>query len=250
MDGLKEALEYAVEIAAPKVMELELDDGLVGTFSDKQLYPVRPDIPLLTDTIYMSTLSSLVEYLKSDVDAMDKSVELLVHVVSPTKVVLNSTLDANKNRSALARVEHNPPVFHYGNYYDHESFVIAMQSQFIDDPNTNRADLLAFAGTVECGTVASYGDDGISQKAVIKQGVASKADAIVPNPVVLRPYRTFPEVEQPISSFVFRMKDGNRGVECALFEADGGAWKNVAMKNVAAYLEFELADMANVTVIY
>lgn len=249
MDGLKEALEYAVEIAAPKVMELELDDGLVGTFSDKKLYPVRPDIPI-PEPIKMSTLSSLVSYLKSSVDVTDKSVDLLVHVVSPTKVVLRSTLDVNKNRSTLAYATYDAPTFEYGRYYDHESFIIAVQSKFIDDPNTNIDELLAFAGTVESGTVASYGDDGITQKAVIKQGIASKSDAIVPNPVVLRPYRTFPEVEQPISSFVFRMKDGNRGVECALFNADGGAWEHAAMKNIAAYLEFELADMANVTVIY
>ena len=37
------------------------------------------------------------------------------------------------------------------------------------------------------------------------------ADVIVPNPVKLRPYRTFAEIEQPESSYVFRIKDGDRG---------------------------------------
>ena len=67
-------------------------------------------------------------------------------------------------------------------------------------------------------------------------------NAIVPNPVILRPYRTFPEVEQPASSFIFRMKE-NDGVCCALFEADGGAWKNEAMRNIKEYLKENLCDL-------
>ena len=50
---------------------------------------------------------------------------------------------------------------------------------------------------MENKTVANYGDDGVSQKATITKGIAGKEDVIVPNPVTLRPYRTFLEVEQP-----------------------------------------------------
>ena len=103
--------------------------------------------------------------------------------------------------------------------------------------------LMKFAGTVENGTLAQYGDDGITQKATIKTGIASKGDAVVPNPVILRPFRTFVEVEQPESAFVFRMREGGRGeIECAIFEADGGAWKNAAMKRIKEYLQYELNE--------
>lgn len=96
--------------------------------------------------------------------------------------------------------------------------------------------------------MAQYSDDGISQKATVKTGIASKGDAIVPNPVKLQPYRTFHEVEQPMSEFIFRMKSDD-GVRCALFEADGGAWENVAMKKIKEYLEVELADYSDFTII-
>ena len=113
----------------------------------------------------------------------------------------------------------------------------------IKEAKTDRALLLKFAGTVEAGTVAEYGDDGVTQKATVKTGIASKGDAIVPNPVRLRPYRTFLEVEQPVSEFVFRMKqDKYDGITCAIFEADGGAWKVAAMKAIKDYLQFELED--------
>ena len=39
------------------------------------------------------------------------------------------------------------------------------------------------------------------------------------------------------------MRDCDEEIGCAIFEADGGAWKREAMKNVKEYLEFELADL-------
>ena len=90
----------------------------------------------------------------------------------------------------------------------------------------------------------------MTQKATIKTGISTVGDAIVPNPVTLRPFRTFVEVEQPESSFVFRMRQGDgRGVECAVYEADGGAWKNEAMESVKEYLKEGLKEFPRYTVI-
>ena len=122
-----------------------------------------------------------------------------------------------------------------------------MQSKFVD--NEDRKLLLKFAGTVQDGTVTEYGDDGVSQKATVKTWLSSKSDAIVPNPVILKPFRTFLEVDQPESAFIFRMKNGNYGVQCALFEADGGAWKIEAMKNIKEYLQEELKEVEDLVVI-
>jgi hypothetical protein len=45
------------------------------------------------------------------------------------------------------------------------------------------------------------------------------------------------------------MSNGPRGVTCALFEADGGAWKNETMDQIADYLKNELSDNQQVIVI-
>lgn len=92
------------------------------------------------------------------------------------------------------------------------------------------------------GTTANYDDDGVSQKTTIKSGIANKTDVIVPNPVKLRPYRTFAEIEQPQSSYVFRIQDGDHGPSFKLVEADGGLWKNATMKKIKDYLAYELAE--------
>ena len=195
-------------------------------------------------TIGMKTLTSLVEYIKANIDSMSE--KMIVHVISPTEVHLYSSLDADRKREYLVEVNAELPDFRFGSFIDHENFVIALQSKFV--PNEDRDLVLKFAGTVEDGTVAEYGDDGVTQKATIKTGVASKADAVVPNPVNLIPYRTFLEVQQPASDFIFRMKS-SCGVQCAIFEADGGAWKNEAMSRIKNYLALELSEYPQFTVI-
>lgn len=57
-------------------------------------------------------------------------------------------------------------------------------------------------------------------------------------------------VEQPKSEFVFRMEqDKYDGIKCGIFEADGGAWKIEATKKIKEYLQFELAEFKDITVI-
>ncbi|MBA9087066.1 hypothetical protein FHR92_003546 [Fontibacillus solani] len=130
------------------------------------------------------------------------------------------------------------PEFRYGNYYDAESFNIKLQSVFV--ANEDRTKLLKVVGNIKEEAVRQVGDDGVSQSIVAKTGVATVEDVKVPNPVLLAPYRTFVEVEQPESSFIFRMKDGP---SAALFEADGRAWRNDAIANVSNYLAEELNEL-------
>ena len=240
MSGIiKEAIEHLLELGKPNVQDI---NGI--TYSDKDLEPIIYNPK--ARAIQMNTLTSLVDYIKAQVDEMDE--KMIVHVQSPTKVSLYSALDGERIRENMVEVLARVPGFEYGRFIDHERFCIGLQAKFLEDPESDRSLVLKFAGTVEDGTVSQYSDDGVSQKATIKTGIASRGDAIVPNPVKLRPYRTFHEVQQPISEFIFRMKSDD-GVWCALFEADGGAWENVAMKNIKEYLEVELADYPNFTII-
>lgn len=237
---IKEALQYIVGLGETREHTIHGD-----TYSDKELYRVEKYIPMAR-AIEMNTLTSLVDYIKANIDTMaDK---MIIQVVSPEEVRLFSQLNEQRKREDIVVVKAVTPTFSYERFIDHESFCINVQAKFIDDPQTDKALLLKFAGTVEQGSVAEYGDDGVTQKATVRQGIASKTDAVVPNPVKLRPYRTFIEIEQPVSEFIFRMRD-ERGITCALFEADGGAWKNVAMSKIKDYLQFELSEFPQFTVI-
>lgn len=238
---IKSAIQYIVDLAKPDIQKF---DGEI--YSDKKLHHINP-IPY-AEKIEMNTLSSLVEYIKSGIDRY--SGKMIIHIKSPTLVSMYSALDDKREREHIVDVIANVPKFNFGCFDNHESFVIGIQSKFVDDINTDKSLLLKFAGTVEAGSIAEYGDDGISQKATVKTGIASKGDAIIPSPAKLKPFRTFVEVEQPISDFIFRMKDDRcGGVQCALFEADGGAWKIVATDLIKVYLRRELKEYDNFIVI-
>lgn len=237
---IKEALQYIVGLGKA---EEHVING--ACYSDKPLHRIDTYYPK-ADAIEMHTLTSLVDYIKSEVDEMPP--RMIVEVKSPTEVELYSQLDPNRDRESLVVASARVPGFEFDRFVEHEKFCINLQSKFI--PSDDRELILKFAGTVEAGSVSEYGDDGVTQKATIKTGLASKGDAIVPNPVCLRPYRTFLEVEQPESAFVFRMKQDSYGsVMCAIFEADGGAWKMDATQTIKEYLQRELDGMPQFTVI-
>ena len=198
------------------------------------------------DPLEVATLTSFVRYIKDFKENFKDFTPLLLHVVSPTRVELTTALDSDRRRETLMIAEAEIPRIPFGKYIDNEQMLITVQSMFIDDPETDRAAVLKFAGTVTSGSIKEYGDDGVTQKATIKQGVASKAEGIVPSPCVLRPFRTFAEVEQPASKFIFRMRDTRDEVEAALFEADGGAWKNEARENIRKYLEKQVGVLVTV----
>ena len=230
---IKEALQWIVESQQPKIIK----DG-DWSYTSENLQ--RLDECLRADPVGMTTLSGLVDYIKSKVDALDD--KMLIHVVSPTEVQLISPLDLDRERECLVKVRAELPEITYGRFLNTEPFLISIRANFVQNEGSEA--VLRFAGTIESGTLAVYSDDGISQSATVKKGIAGKESALVPNPVKLRPYRTFIEVQQPESEFIFRMRDCDEEIGCAIFEADGGAWKREAMKNIKEYLEFELADLA------
>lgn len=239
---IKKAFEYIVGLSCPTLLEVGCE-----TYSDKPLHRISY-VPR-AKSIEMNTLSSLIDYIKSGVDSFCD--QMIIHVESPTKVRMYSALDCEREREYVVEVNAQLPRFAFDQFQDHEAFCIGIQSKCVDDPNTDKAILLKFAGTVEAGSVAEYGDDGVSQKATVKTGIASKGEALVPSPAVLKPFRTFVEVEQPVSSFIFRMKEDkyNNGIQCALFEADGGAWKIEAMKAIKLYLMNALEGFDNFIII-
>jgi hypothetical protein len=73
---------------------------------------------------------------------------------------------------------------------------------------------------------------------VAKLGVATVSNTQVPNPIKLKPFRTFAEIEQPESEFILRLQDGPR---IALFAADGGKWKLEAINSIKKY--FQLMEL-------
>jgi hypothetical protein len=223
---IQKAIQYLVELGNNKVEYLNGQ-----TYSTNKMHLIADPI---AEKLNVRSLAGLVEYLKSNFDTEDK---IMVHVESPTEVSAFLELNSDRNRDYLMKASAMIPQFRFEEWYDPETFNIKLQSVFVK--NEDRDVILQVVGNIREEDVKTFGDNGVSQSVTAKVGVATVGQVEVPNPVLLAPYRTFVEVDQPESNFVFRMKNGPK---CALFEADGGAWKLEAMRNIQKYLEDELTN--------
>jgi len=248
---LKEMLEYVVGISAPTFYEGE--NGI--KYSDREFKKVEnfPRFP----SIRLSTLQSLSDYLHENPDQLTG--DFILHVEGPERIVLQGTADKQKNRDSILEVVPSVPKICVDGYVDREQFIINLQSCFLpyttEEGYCDRDDVIALCSSIKVGTVQEYQDNGCYQKVTIKDGIVSEKEAMVPSIVSLQPFSTFPEVEQPVRKFLFRLKDdkyAESGSKCTLFEADGGAWKNKATQSIAEWLEASLdtAEGLHVTVLY
>ncbi|WP_297639639.1 hypothetical protein, partial [uncultured Clostridium sp.] len=233
----KEALEYLIKIGEEKEPIVDLPQG---TYSRVNLTRITAPV---ANTLTVSTLTGLVDYIKGNVDNLKG--ELLIQIDSYKRVRLFSPLNEDKDRELYIEAKAIlPDNVRYDQFLSTEMFNIMLQSSFVDVGD--KKVLLKYTGLVKDEAVKELGDDGIKQQVTIKTGVASVNQAEVPNPVQLAPFRTFVEVEQPISKFIFRMKNGP---SAAIYEADGGAWRNEAIKNIKDYLQKELKGFPSIKII-
>lgn len=217
---LKNFVEYLLQLG--NVRQEQIGSQI---FTTQPVNLIRQPTP---DALVVRNLSGLVDYLKSN---YDNQPPVLVHVESPTTVNVYSTYNRDMQRNVLITAKALLPEIPFKQFLDAEQFNILLQSCFV--PNDDRDALLAVIGNIQEQTVATIGDDGTSQSVTAKTGIATVGNVKVPNPVNLKPFRTFVEIHQPASQFIFRMRTGP---QAALFEADGGAWKIDAIDEIKAYL--------------
>lgn len=229
---IQKALQYIVDSIHAKIETV--NGQTYNSYSNLNLLPVPRPKPL-----QVRNLSGLVDFIKVNYDKQDP---VLIHVVSPTEVNVYSTFNQDMQRNHLLQAEALLPRIPFENYLDVEQFNVLLQSCFV--PNEYSVALLALVGNVQDGQVLTFGDDGVTQTVTAKTGVATLGNVQVPNPVVLKPFRTFVDVVQPESQFIFRLRSGQgqSSPSAGLHEADGGAWKLVAIHTIRDYLTFELAD--------
>lgn len=236
--NLRDAINYLVDLgeenAEPKVVEI---GGKIYCNKNLKRYDEAPK----AEPIKGASLTALLDYiLNNPAELPDR--KMILHVTAPDEVRFYSALDKERKREVLFVASAKLPCFRFDQYMSQEEFIIGMQSCFVKNDDSEL--ILKVSGNVENKSVTHYGDDGVSQKATIKQGIASRADVIVPNPVTLIPYRTFLEIKQIESKFVFRIsEDRNEQPIFKLVEADGGAWKFAAMRRIADYLSDNLSDL-------
>lgn len=250
-EAVKEIANLALGKRAPTTIEIHGKTHLLvpaagGTWEVTE----RGGPGLRPETLAIHTLAGFVTYVNEVAESRDDAVRdtLVIHVRSHEEVSLitGSTQDGYEVRNVLAVTKFEPLLgpagVRYGTWMDLETFNVALQSVFADTEDRTKA--LLVAGTVQDEEVTTSTDDGVSQTVVARAGVVAATRTVVPNPVRLRPFRTFREVEQPESPFILRMRrEQGRTPSVALFEADGGKWKLEAIEGIRKFLADKIAGI-------
>jgi len=204
-------------------------------YADRTIVPIKPP---RQSAFTVSTLSAIEDYFRDNPDnvPLDKAV---VHIVSATQVVVVSPLVdewLQRDEYLTATIKHE--AFPFGKYQQIENFMIDLQSYFVQDETT--AALLKVVGNLSSDTNVNYLDDGVTQTVTAKVGIARVGNIDLPNPIMLAPYRTFLEIAQPASAFVFRLKKTDNGPMALLEGADGGNWQLECKKRIRDHLRVTL----------
>lgn len=215
-------------------------------FSQKELYPVV--FTPKAETLQVHSLKGFCDYINNvDFDKVNKN-EVMVVIESESSVALVSPLiGSDRVRETLVMATtSNLEEFPFGTFFRQEEFAIKFRSLFVASHKNDTDYVLRYASKLSGGTSIDTEDDGITQSVGVKRGISGtlvSKESVKPI-VSLAPYRTFRELEQPESEFLFRTRlDGNDTPTLALFEADGSAWKLEAVKRIAEYIGEKCPDL-------
>lgn len=232
-----EAIEKILSLA--EVREFEIDGK---KYTTKGLHPVKfhESIPA---ALSINTLTGIVDYIKANHDSIALK-DSTLHIETHDSVTLISKVFGDEKQRTIHIDSDCSNIlekgFMFGHWYNIPSFIIALQSGFV--VNDDLKMVLEFVSNIKAKQGQDFIDTGVAQSVTARRSIGSSMveEVNVPNPVALMPFRTFLEVGQPESSFVFRVqsaKDGSAAPECALFEASGGMWKLQAIQNIKEWLE-------------
>ena len=222
-----------------KIEELTLEGEKSQMILGRTFYRGRE---ILDDQLETITLSTLDGFAALTNHLYDRKVPIFgAQVVSPTVVKLLGAPDRHKRREVLIHTEvPKRGQFPFENWLSQEDFVTMAQACFVHTDLLT--DILTVIGTLKAGRVTTYEDDGVTQQVAAAAGVERSRLIEVPNPVSLRPWRSFVEVDQPVSDFILRLRGGDeqQKPQIGLYEVVAGEWRLDAMNKIFAYLDEKL----------
>lgn len=229
--------------ADPKIVHLNDRDYIFDPVKQHlDLIPVpEPVMAPFPGQLHIYTLDGLIEYIKANAEKLipeDGDSKAIVHVADHKTVGLYAPLAKNAcRRNIIAACHANVPPIQFDQHMTVDEFNVMLLSKFVQTDSLSK--LFEVSSKLCKEQTLAVADDGVSQNVTVKQGVSLASNAVFHNPVPLRPIRTFPEIEQPESNFTFRVDEH---ANPALFEADGGFWRNEAVRRIGKYLKDKLYD--------
>jgi hypothetical protein len=233
---LAEFVQKLVSLAEPHYRE---EDGRL--YVSRQMAELMP--PVVTP-IQVQTLAGFRDLFKLH-DPNDAPAVILIQDYGTVSLIAKQ-VDEWRRRAVFVKavLPSDTPRFRFGSFLDPEEFLIGLMTLFDHaEYDIDHKKIVKLVSSLAAEAVTISNDDGVSQQVVTRQGMVTKNEEKISPRVNLSPFRTFREVEQPSSEFVLRLRGRSAQMPvCALFEADGGVWKDEAVKNIREYFAKELPD--------
>ena len=227
---LKEAIEKIIEVSQPIVKEIDGKTYVVD--HNGNFFEVTEETYSLS-TITLSSLDSLVKMVKTEALVLFQSP---IYITIPTHMQVQCFSHPDTTKRFERRFFYevratDVPGWESNTSLKFDEAMIALRTRFQESPDATYA--LKLLSDITTGSKVTYSDNGVATSIVTKTGVALQTNESIRPIVVLKPYRTFQEVEQPASQFLIRINE--RGIN--FVEADGGMWKFIARNTIKKYLE-------------
>ena len=232
---LKAAIEKIQELS--RVQVLRVDNATYVVDGDGDYRQVRPELDEV-ELVTLHSLEALVTLVQTEGIKFVTDGPLYITVPSHTTVrcFTHPVPENRMRRDGLYRVEATDvPGWNEKVDMRFDEAMIALRTRFQATPDAEYA--LKLLSDITTGSKITLNDNGIATSVVSRTGVSLQANTPIRPIISLRPYRTFQEVEQPVSQFLIRVSE--RGITFA--EADGGMWKLAARKTVRDYLAEKLS---------
>jgi hypothetical protein len=231
---IKEAIEKIIDMTTGDIIKDDFGRQVwnkTGAFMNEPKWP----------TLKLLSLTALDDYLKM-VHPQPVPKGVFLHIASPTFVTFRGPVEKLKKAAdTYAEACCDTKCFPFGQWITVESFIILLQTMFVANATTE--DLLKIVGNLSSETSLKTLDNGVAQEVTARSGITMVENVKLPNPVELRPYRTFREVEQPESLYVFRMQKDGGSISCALFDVGGNLWEQTAIASIKEWLKAAKLDI-------
>ena len=232
---LKEAIEKIEEMAKPQIVEVNGVTYAVEksgvAFEIRQVLD-RPDEKAL------SSLDALIQIVKTEALRLyTPPIYIEAEGYSEVSCFLRTDPEQRYNRDYLYSVEATDvPGWADKTELPFEEALIAIRTRFQPSPDADY--LLRLLSEITSGAKVTYADNGIATTVVSQKGISLQSSEAIRPIITLRPYRTFQEIDQPVSEFHIRI--GERSIR--FIEADGGMWKLHARRTIVEYLNDHLVE--------
>ena len=222
---IAEAFQWIAAHVGPNVIS---NAGL--NYTDKPLTLITPP---LESEIKVGTLTGF-----ADAIAALTVEDVILNIVSPSHVECFSIgADEYGRRQLYVIAKHDHQPFQFGKFMTPEEMVIGLRSKFVANQPDDLAYVCQMAGNTLNELAVKTEDDGVSQAVGVRRGISMKGVETLKPIVNLTAWRTFVEVPQPLSPFLFRARSQGNETLLALIEADGGEWKVQAAESIMQWLK-------------